>query len=386
MEQRTIELLFVLLRSAICGMKLTEEECGQYVPEQLPELLKIADKHDLAHLLILGLKQNKLMSKEDRSNEKHILNAVFRYEWLQHAFDNLCNALEKEQIPFIPLKGSVIRAFYPEPWMRTSCDIDVLIHKADLEKAISGLTEKYGYEFREKGWHDVSLFAPGKIHIELHYDLVEDFFELEASNVLKRVWDMVTVKDKCTFWYEMPDDLFYLYHVTHMAKHFVSGGCGIRPFLDLWILDNLQDADKEKRDILLKRGKLLEFTNAARKLSQIWFNNAEYDQISRQIENYILRGGIYGNQANRIVLQQQKKGGRLKYLLSKVFIPYDIIKYHYPILQEYRWLLPVMEVLRWCKIIFSKHLKQTVWEIRYNNEITNDEATNVKKFLKDIGL
>ena len=45
-----------------------------------------------------------------------------------------CNALEKAQIPFVPLKGSVIRKYYPEAWMRTSSDIDVLVHKEDVEK------------------------------------------------------------------------------------------------------------------------------------------------------------------------------------------------------------------------------------------------------------
>ena len=39
--------------------------------------------------------------------------------------------IKKVQIPFLPLKGSVIRQYYPEPWMRTSCDIDILV---DFEK------------------------------------------------------------------------------------------------------------------------------------------------------------------------------------------------------------------------------------------------------------
>ena len=81
-------------------------------------------KHDVIHLLALGLKQNELISKENSEIEKYILKAVFRYERLRYEYNNLCDALEKAQIPFIPLKGSVIRKYYPEAWMRTSCDID----------------------------------------------------------------------------------------------------------------------------------------------------------------------------------------------------------------------------------------------------------------------
>ena len=379
-------MLSALLRSAICDTKLTEEEQREYPPELLRDLRKIAEKHDLAHLLVLGMKQNQLIPKEDRSHEKFILNAVYRYEQLQYTFDKLCDALENAQIPFLPLKGSVIRKHYPEPWMRTSCDIDVLVREADLERAIAVLTEQYSYEYHEKGSHDVSLYAPGKIHVELHYDLVEDFIGFTIPDVLKNVWDTVTVKEPYAFWCEMPDELFYLYHVAHMAKHFKNGGCGIRPFMDLWILDKLQGADREKRDRLLKQGELLKFTNAARKLSWVWFANEEHDPISRQMEDYILRGGVYGNIQNRIVMQQQQKGGRLRYLLSKVFLSYDIIKFHYPILQKHRWLTPVMEVRRWFKLIFCGHLKRTTREIQYNHQITREEAANAKEFLENIGL
>ena len=108
--------------------------------------------------------------------------------------------------------------------------------------------------------------------------------------------------------------------------------------------------------------------------------------MSKQMEAYILRGGVYGNNENRITVQQQKKGGRFKYVLSKIFIPYDVIKFHYPILQKHRWLTPFMEVRRWCKLIFCGHLKRTAKEIRYNNHITNDEAADVQNFLESIGL
>ena len=54
----------------------------------------------------------------------------------------------------------------------------------------------------------------------------------------------------------MTDEMFYFYHIAHMAKHFEEGGCGIRPFIDLWTLDNIKDVDHDKRDELLSRGNL----------------------------------------------------------------------------------------------------------------------------------
>ena len=104
------------------------------------------------------------------------------------------------------------------------------------------------------------------------------------------------------------------------------------------------------------------------------------------MENYIIRGGVYGNKENQILVQQQKKGGRLRYALSKIFIPYDVIKLHYPILQKHRWLTPVMEVRRWGKLIFCGHLKRTTRELKYNASLKEADADSTQKFLNDIGL
>ena len=46
--------------------------------------------------------------------------------------------------------------------------------------------------------------------------------------------------------------------------------------------------------------------NQAKKM----FDNGEYDPISKQMEEFILRGGVYGNVENYIVVQQQKRRHR----------------------------------------------------------------------------
>ena len=181
--------------------------------------------------------------------------------------------------------------------------------------------------------------------------------------------------------------MFYFYHIAHMAKHFVAtGGCGIRPFLDIWVLNHRIDFDREKREKLLSDGGLDVFAKQAEHLSEVWFGNAEHTKITRQMEEYILRGGVYGTNKNRVVVQQQKKGGKMKYALSKIFIPYDVIKFHYPILQIHKWLTPIMEVRRWGKLIFCGHLKRTVNELKFNSTISEDSAAETRTLLKNVGL
>lgn len=386
MYQRIIQLLFLLLRSSINGDLLTSEERELYDRKMLPEIIKIAKKHDIAQILAYGLEKNGFLTKEDKKISNEMPKALYRYQGLNYEFGKLCASLEKAQISFIPLKGNVIRKYYPQPWMRTSCDIDILVKENELEKTISFLQKECHYQFKEESAHDVSLISPNGKHIELHYQLIEKGKVQKAAEILKNVWITSKVSEGCRHCYEMTDEMFYFYHIAHMAKHFEIGGCGIRSFIDLWILDQIKGIDSQKRDKLLKEGNLLEFAEKLRKLNRIWFEGEMYDELSRKFELYILTGGIYGSSANRILVQQQRKGGCLQYAFSKIFLPYDIIKFHYPVLQKYRWLTPMMEVCRWGKLIFGGHLKRTIKELTYNSRISKEDAERTKKFLKELGL
>lgn len=354
--------------------------------EHFEDALDIALKHDIAHLLIQGLSKKESDDFLSEKTKQIPLLAVFRYEQSNYELMRICEAFEKNKITYLPLKGSVLKNYYPEPWMRTSCDIDVLVKEDDLSRAVKCLVDELDYEVRGQFTHDVSLFSKSNVHIELHFDLIEISVSQNSYVILENVWDCSHSKEGYQYQFEMSDEMLYFYHVAHMAKHFENGGCGIRPFIDLWILDNIDGADHTKRDELLLKGNLLKFANAARKLSKVWLESADMDSVSWQMQDYILSGGVYGNNQNRIIVNQQKKGGRVKYALSKIFIPYNVIKFHYPVLKKHRWLTPFMQVRRWCKLIFCGHLRRTARELQYNNDISGTEATNMKTFLDNIGL
>lgn len=386
MNAETGKVMFALLRSAVCGNRLSDEEIALYRSDRLPEIVFLSELHDVVHLLVLGLKRNGLIDENSKKLEGKMLAAVYRYERLHYELTKLCAALEQAAIPFMPLKGAVMRQYYPEPWMRTSCDMDVLVHEDDLEKAASYLTDRLGYTRKSQNSHDISMFTQGGVHVELHYHLIENGRVRSAAAVLKPIWNVAVKHDGCTYQYGMPDEMFYFYHITHMAKHFENGGCGIRPFLDIWVLNHRVDFDREKREKLLADGGLTVFAKRAELLSEVWFGKAEHTEITKQIEAYILRGGVYGTNTNRITVQQQKQGGKCRYVLSKIFIPYEVIKFHYPILQKHKWLTPIMEVRRWGKLIFCGHLRRTTKELKYNNAVSKDVADQTKALLKNMGL
>ncbi len=356
--------------------------------ENLIDLYKLANKHDLAHIVGFALQKNGLFpnNKIGEKFESSIYKAVFRYEKLKYELNNICSVLEEAEIAFIPLKGSVLRDYYPEPWMRTSCDIDIYVDKNNLEKAIAVLKDKLNYNSNFFGPHDVSLFSKTNIHIELHYNLIDETLLEKADKILSDVWSRAALKDKTNHQYLMTDEMFYFYHLAHMAKHFKNGGCGIRSFLDIFVLNSKVENNKEKRDALLLKGGLLSFASIAEKTADVWFNGSETDDTVALMSEYIISGGMYGSSANKSAIDNVTEK-KTKYLsLKKLWKPYNELKYWYPSLEKRKYLLPFYEVKRWCRLLLGGTIGR-VFKLKKNySDIEKKKLDNTKKLYRILDL
>ena len=386
LEHRGYEIFFPVIISAISGQPLSAQARALYDPALLPGMTALARRHDLTHLLALGLKNNGPLDEQSRELETEMFRAAFRCEQLSYELERICRTFEDAQIPFIPLKGSVLRPYYPEPWMRTSCDIDVLVREQDLDRAIAALSKTLSYQIGEISLHDVQIRTPNGQHIELHRNLIEDHRVNRAAEVLASVWDTAAPRSGWTYWLEMPDELFYFYHIAHMAKHLDNGGCGIRPFLDIWVLTHRVPYDPEKRKQLLADGGLTEFASQAERLTEVWFGAAAHDDATRRLERYILIGGVYGTADNKLSVQQARSGGKLRYACSRIWLPYEKLKTHYPSLDGRPALLPLYEIYRWGRLLFCGGVTRSVTELRINNSIGKERAEEAGRLFSELGL
>lgn len=381
-------ILFALLRAEVCGTE-PDESCKEALtPEVLPRLYALAKHHDLAHIVAAALDRLGLLSDDEVSEKfrKQQFVAVYRYERLQYELTQVSGVLEDAGIAFVPLKGSVLRQYYPEPWMRTSCDIDILVHEEDLDRAAEVLVSRIEYRKENKGSHDLQMFSPSGIHLELHYNLIEEIYDEGAHRLLSGVWEYLQPEEGYQYRFRMTDAMFYFYHVAHMAKHFSHGGCGIRPFMDLWILEHRMEHSDEARNELLEQGGLRKFAEAGRALSEVWFAGESEDELSGQMANYILTGGVYGNLDNMVAVQRTQRGGKLRYLLSRVFLPYEVIKFHYPVLEKHRWLTPFYEVRRWFKLLQRGRMKRSLHELNVTASISGENAAQTDDLIRKLGL
>lgn len=387
MRQVIEKVFFALLRFEISKTELCDEQKNLITPEILPALYKLSKKHDLAHLICDALDKNGLLF--DGETKKRFLNerfmAVCRYERQQYEFEKICEVLEKAKITYVPLKGSVIRKYYPEPWMRTSCDIDILVGEKELSSAVILLQKELEYNIENfESTHDVSLFSSSGVHLELHHSLAESNRKNRANDVLLTVWDNL---ETCEGYKKsLSNEMLYFYHIAHMAKHFEDGGCGVRPFLDILLLKKQENYKTEKCAKLLEQGCLLVFSQAMEETANAWFNGVEETPIVDEIKQYVLYAGMYADVENRVAIKQMKQGGKAKYYCSRLFLSYDDLLLQYPKLHNRKWLIPFYQIKRWFRLLFGKDSNTVSKEIKASGRVTNIKREKVKKLFKELGL
>ena len=387
--QRTVEkVFFALIRFEINGDELCNEMKNLIMPEMLPALFKLSKRHDLAHLIGDALDKNGLLPEGTEAKKRFLQErnmAVYRIEQLRYEYEQTFAILEELQVDYLPLKGTVLRKLYPEDWMRTSADVDVLVHKVDLGEIIAALQEKLEYVQESIGAYDAVVISPTGFHLELHFDLITKYDNETANDLLANVWDYT---DRVGNSYQriMRDDYFYYYHLAHMARHFIDGGCGVRPYVDLWLLNNKISFDKESRNALLEKGGLLKFAQASEFLSRVWLEEEPHVQESRWLEDYLLNGGVYGNKENKVVIQQGQTGSRFKYIMSRIFMPLEEMQYRYEVLKKHKWLYPFMVVRRCFEVLFKGDSKRIKKELKTSDDISSEKQKESMKLIEYLGL
>lgn len=381
----TLSLLLSLIRAELCDGPLPTVSLDS---EALKTLYLLAKRQDLAHIAGNALGRAGLLpdgTKAKAAFEKECFTALYRYERITRELSALTALLEENKITHLPLKGAVLRPLYAQPWMRNSCDIDVLLKEEDIERARVLLTEA-GYRPYGSTGHDVSFDSPLDVHIELHFRLMEEGVSDVIDAPLSEIWEHTHPKEGRSYEHVMTDAMFYYYHIAHMAKHYLHGGCGIRPFLDIYVLRSSKTFDTGASEELLTRGGLAVFAAAAEALSDIWFAAGEHTPVTRKMEAFVLSGGVYGTEENRITVGQARRGGKLRYALSRIFLPYHTLKYHYPSLQKHKWLFPFFQVRRWFKLLFLGGVRRSAKELKTNSDIGTERAREIKSHIEDLGL
>ena len=374
-------LYLSLLREGLTGRST---DCEAPDADTQRSLFKLAYSHDLAHFVGAELEKHGFLTDEKAKSAfaNARIRALYRYSRLWHGYDLVCELFEKKGIPYLPLKGALLRHLYPKPEMRTSSDIDLLVPEDRLDEAVSLLISELGFEQKGKTYHDVNLRLGDAVNLELHYNITEDDPVLDG--MLSRAWEFASpLADR----YEMrfSDDYFAFHVISHAASHFMRGGCGTKVIMDLYLLKHQPSFHADNIRALCEKCGLERFFDGLLALSEAWFGGEAHTPLTQGMEDLILGGGAFGTVEGRTALATAKKS-RIRYAFERIFIPKRRLARIYPALLKYPYLLPWFHVKRWFRVIFKGRGKNAVKELSDTAKMPKEKREALSALLDQLGL
>lgn len=388
-DLRVTDAMFELLRTVFSEERELSQDSAEILKANLFPIYEISKRNDMAHLIGYALEKHGLISPEDKvfaGFQKQQYLAMYRCEGMEYEIERMREIFEQNEIDFVLLKGSVIRELYPEGWMRTSGDIDILVRADEHARAKELLLRELSYTKGVEGDHDHSLNSEGGVHVELHFSLLEDDRANFSREILENVWQYARLIDGKKHEYELTEEMFYFYHISHLAKHVEYAGSGIRPFIDLWLINKNMQRDTEACRELLSGGSLEKFASLCDELSEYWMSGlGTLSETGKRFESFVLNCGIYGSEENRIAINRGERS-KFKYIWSRLFYPHSTLKNIYPILQKHKWLTPFYQMRRWLKLITGEKTVKVIKEIETLNAVTDDDISGIGDFMQELGL
>ena len=255
-------------------------------------------------------------------------------------------AFDKAELHYLPLKGSVMRMYYPSTDMRLMGDTDIMVERFNRKDA-KKVMESCGYRKTDShSGHDIYKHKNGNV-FELHWK------PADGSDFHKNLMERALPVGEGGFRLSLNLSDFYIYMLSHFARHVRTSGAGIRMIADIKVFFSRcglkLDADYVK-NVLDAMG-LVRFETQVKKLIHYLFYGNTPDELTEDFADYILSGGVFGSAETSAA---NKRGDKSKfgYFISSVFPSFGAMKERYPFLKYLPFLLPIMWVFRWFSLLF----------------------------------
>ena len=314
----------------------------------LDAVYTFAQKHMLTAIVGMSLRKAGVETKEFK---QAIAAAQRKTILLENERRQVFNALDESHIWHMALKGCVLKDWYPRFGMRESADVDVLIDKG-YEKQVKEIMVNLGFTVTAYGnghsdnYHKAPL-SNFEIHPELfgpgHREIDNQYY----NNVKER---LIQISD---FEYVFSPNDFYVFAISHEHKHYSGGGTGLRSILDTYVMIKKLKLDWQYIASETEKLGIKDFEEKNRSLATHLFGEGDLTEADKEMLQYVVKSGTYGTVQNAINNKVEKYGGgligRARYISSRILLPMDTVKRHYPMFYKYKVLLPFLPIHRLLK-------------------------------------
>ena len=273
----------------------------------------------------------------------------------------IVSCFDKERIWYLPLKGIVLKDYYPKYGMREMSDNDILCDSSRMQN-VKDIMEGLGYTCDEFGEINHDVYSKDIIAFEIHRSLFSKSEYKEYFDYYKDIKSKLICCNN-SFEYRFKIEDLYIYLLTHTHKHYYYGGTGIRSLLDTYVFlkRHSYELDWSYLNQELASLSLIEFEKMNRELSQKVFSGTAIDDEEKQFFMYYVSSGAYGigdhlwkNNLSKNLSGDDSENAKRNYLFDRVFINGEVLKKRYPFFYRYKIFLPFLYLYRLIKAVFIK--------------------------------
>lgn len=294
----------------------------------------------------------------------------------------LLEAFEQAKIRYLPLKGILLKDYYPGIGMRMFADNDIL-YQSDQCGVVKQIMRSRGYQIKNfgKGNHDVYMKEP-IFNFELHRQLV--IKTSPYSGYCSYVWERAKRDENRMYGYHMTTEDSYLFFLIHAYKHYTHAGTGLRTVLDQYLFLN-KEAGKMDWEYIKKELTTLSLTAFEQELKELGaalFSPHLSDIVltgrNKQLYDEILGMGTFGTLEKRFQNQFYEKSAskgslpkrRYSYYFKRLFPGKEWFHIYYPVTKRFPILYPFVLIKRLGLVVL--HWKKVKNEIKTVQNISED--------------
>lgn len=308
--------------------------CGCAVNEVTPKpevissidldlLFEVANKHKLAAMIGLVLKSIGVTTS-------HFKNAIALAQRatviLNGDLANVVSAFESSGIWYMPLKGAILKEYYPKFAMREMCDCDILIDETRAAD-VKAIMERLGFQVKRYGiYNDDDYLKPPVSSFEMHRSLFGDMHDKKLYEYYKQVKNILLKDENNEYGYHFSLEDFYIFMIAHEYKHYNMGGTGLRSLLDTYVFLQKNELDMAYVKAELEKLGIRDYEKKSRSLSNKLFSyfDEELTKEDQQMLEYIISSGTYGSLVHQIENTIHETGkGKLQYIVRRFFEPFS---------------------------------------------------------------
>ncbi len=311
-----------------------------------------------------------------------------RSEQQLQQIDRIFAAFEENKIDYMPVKGSIMKALYPDHAMRTMGDADILIRNKEYQR-IRPVMEALGFDEVCESDHEHIWYHP-QLKVELHKRLIPSYNK-DYYSYFGEGWDLAKVHMGGCRWAMTHEDAF-IYDTIHFAKHYRDASANAHFLIDLWVhMRTYPDLDQEYIRAQMHRLRMDAFYDNILRVIDAWFEGGPWDDKIEHITNVLFNENAKQHKDNKVIAQDTRavhNAGSVKKAKRNRFFR-SLFPGKQAMIQTYpQWRnvpLPIAWVMRWFHTLFCRRdaIKRQLTE---KHEINAQDVENYRQDLEYIGL